>query len=288
MVAPLKRVIVKRPQEAFRNAENISAQWKSLNYTAPPDLDLAKAEHERFAAILSSSGAEVLFLPADDRTGLDSIYTHDPAIVTEKGIILFQTGKEARRGEGSAMGDACKDWGVPILGVVAGDATAEGGDMVWLDRHTLLAGRGFRTNAAGIAGIRALLKPLGVQVIEVPLPFWTGPADCLHLMSFISLLDHDLAVVYSKLLPVPLFELLREKGIQLVDIPEEEYATQACNVLTLAPREVVMLKGNPVTCSRLKAALCTVHEFSGEEISLKGSGGPTCLTRPLYREDAGS
>jgi N-dimethylarginine dimethylaminohydrolase len=247
-------------------------------------LNRAIEEHESFTSILRSSGAEVLFLPSDDRTGLDSIYTHDPVIVTEKGVILFQTGKEARRGEGPAMGDAFKKWDVPILGIVQGNATAEGGDMMWLDRSTLLAGRGFRTNGAGIAGIRALLEPLGVEVLEISLPYWTGPSDCLHLMSFISLLDQNLAVVYSKLLPVSLFELLLQKEIQLIDIPEEEYATQACNVLALAPRNVLMLAGNPVTRSKLEAAGCTVQEFSGKEISIKGSGGPTCLTRPLLRQ----
>lgn len=284
MITPLKRVIVKRPTEAFRSVEFIAAQWKSLSYTAPPDLNRAAEEHDAFIGILREVGSEILFLPEDKRTGLDSLYTHDPAIATEAGVILFQTGKEGRRGEAPAMKDALNQWDIPILGIIEGDATAEGGDMVWLDRNTLLAGRGFRTNAAGIDKIRSLLKPLHVEVVEVPLPYWTGPADCLHLMSFISLLDNDLAVVYTRLLPVPLYEFLQERAIQLVEIPEQEYQTQGCNVLALAPRNVVMLKGNPETRSRLENAGCKVQEFAGEEISLKGSGGPTCLTRPLLRE----
>lgn len=283
MVAPLRRVVVKRPQEAFKSEQQIASQWKELVYTAPPDLTLASEEHERFVSLLREAGAEVLFLPEDNRAGLDSIYTHDPGIVTDAGAVVFQTGKVGRRGEGPALADALRNWDVPVLGVVEGDATAEGGDLIWLDQHTLLAGRGFRTNAAGIASLWTMLEPLSVQVIEVPLPYWTGPQDCLHLMSFISLLDVNLAVVYSKLLPVPMYELLMERGVRLVEIPDEEYATQGCNVLTLAPRNVVLLAGNPVTRKRLETAGCRVHEFSGEEISLKGSGGPTCLSRPLLR-----
>jgi arginine deiminase len=145
------------------------------------------------------------------------------------------------------MEDAFRNWDVPILGIVDGSATAEGGDMVWLDQHTLLAGRGFRTNSAGIASLCVMLKPLELQVIEIPLPYWTGPADCLHLMSFLSMLDQDLAVVYSKLLPVPLFELLRERHIQMVEVPDSEYPTHGCNILALSPRNVLMLKANPVT-----------------------------------------
>jgi N-dimethylarginine dimethylaminohydrolase len=166
---------------------------------------------------------------------------------------------------------------------VGGAATAEGGDMVWLDSRTLVVGRGFRTNAAGVAALRELLAPLGVAVIEVHLPYGNGPGDVLHLMSLISLLDRDLAVVYRRLLPVPLFELLSARGIELVDIPDREYPSQGCNVLALAPRAVLMLAGNPETRRRLQQVGCAVQEYEGSEISLKGSGGPTCLTRPLLR-----
>jgi N-dimethylarginine dimethylaminohydrolase len=214
---------------------------------------------------------------------LDSLYTHDPILITDAGAVILQTGKPERRGEGPAFADACKDWGIPILGTVDGDATAEAGDMIWLDSGTLLVGRGFRTNAASIESLRRLLKPLGVMVVPVELPYWKGPQEVLHLMSFMSLLDHDLAVVYRRLLPVPLFELLTARGIQLVDVPEPEYDTMGCNVLAVAPRRVVMLSGNPTTRSRLEYAGCAVTEFAGQEICIPGSGGPTCLTRPLLR-----
>jgi N-dimethylarginine dimethylaminohydrolase len=204
--------------------------------------------------------------------------------VTDRGAVVFQTGKIARRGEGPAFSDAFRKWGIPVLGIIDGEATAEGGDMIWLDHDTLLVGRGFRTNAAGIRQLSTLLAPLGVTVIAVELPYWNGPNDVLHLMSFISLLDTDLAVVYRRILPVPLFELLTSRGVKLVDVPEQEYDSLGCNVLAIAPRRVVMAAGNSITRSRLEAAGCIVSEFDGREICLPGAGGPTCLTRPLWRD----
>jgi N-dimethylarginine dimethylaminohydrolase len=283
MVTRLRRVIVKRPEEAFRSRDQIEKEWKDLGYTRPPDLQAAAQGHQKFVDLMKQAGTQVLYLPADDRTGLDSLYAHDPVLVTDRGAIIFQTGKVARRGEGPAFADAFNSWDVPILGTIDGPATAEAGDMVWLDHDTLLVGRGFRTNALAIERLSDLLSPLGVTVIPVELPYWNGPGDVLHLMSFISLLDDDLAVVYRRILPVPLFELLTVFGVELVDVPEEEYETLGCNVLAIAPRSVVMASGNPVTKSRLEAAGCTVAEFDGSEICLPGAGGPTCLTRPLQR-----
>ena len=285
MVAPLRRVVVKRPKDAFRDAASIASQWQALKYTAPPDIDAAEAEFDAFVRALADGGAEILFLPPDERTGLDSLYTHDPGLMTDDGAVLFRTGKTARQGEGPAMADAFQTWGIPILGRIEAPGTAEGGDMVWLDRATLAVGRSFRTNAAGVAALRGLLAPLGVTVLDLPLPYWSGPGDVLHLQSFISLLDKDLAVVYRRLLPVPLFEALEGRGVRLIDIPEEEYPTQACNVLTLAPRRLVMLDRNPATRRRLEAAGCEVRVVKGDEIAFKGSGGPTCLTRPVLRAD---
>ena len=283
MVAPLKRVIVKRPEQAFRSRDHIEQQWQGLGYTRMPDLAVAARDHEQFVNLMKRSGAEILYLPEDDRTGLDSIYAHDPVLVTDRGAIVFQTGKIVRRGEGPAYASAFEHWDIPILGRIEGPATAEGGDMVWLDRDTLLAGRGFRTNALGIERLSDLLGPLGVTVVPVELPYWNGPNDVLHLMSFISMLDEDLAVVYRRILPVPLFELLAVSGIELVDVPDSEYDSLGCNVLAVSPRKVIMATGNPITRSRLEAAGCHVSEFDGREICLPGAGGPTCLTRPLLR-----
>jgi arginine deiminase len=283
MVAPLRRVIVKTPQNAFCDQATIDWQWKQLNFVDRPDFAGAVQQHEKLVELLRANGAEVLFLNRDSRTNLDSIYTHDPGIITDHGAIVFQTGKELRRGEGSAMADDLESWGIPILGKIDHDATAEGGDMVWLDHQTLLIGQGFRTNAAAIKRIRTLLQIHDIQVFEFHLPYFSGPADVLHLKSFISLLDDDLAVVHKPLMPVPIFQLLQQRGVQMVDVAESEFDTLGCNVLALSPRNILMAEGNPITRSRLQAAGCKVQEFAGSEIAFKGSGGPTGLTRPLLR-----
>jgi N-dimethylarginine dimethylaminohydrolase len=286
MVAPLRRVIVKRPEEAFQSDIQIAAQWRELNYLRAPDLAGAKREHEELVRLLKSAGADVLLLPSDSRTGLDSIYVHDPVLVTDSGAVILQVGKPARQGEGPAFEDALKAWDVAILGRIEGPATAEAGDMVWLDSKTLAIGHGLRTNATGIEALRDLLAPLAIEIVEVALPYWNGPDEVLHLMSLISLLAEDLAVVYRRLLPVGFLELLVQRGMELIDIDEREFDTMACNVLALSPRNVAMVRGNPLTRSRLEKAGCSVSEFGGVDLCFPGSGGPTCLTRPLFRSHA--
>src|SRR5262249_43884407 len=284
MVARLRRVIVKRPEQAFRSGDHIEREWRDLAYTRPPDLQAAARHHQQFVELMKAAGAEILYLPVDDRTGIDSLYAHDPVLMTDRGAVIFQTGKIARQGEGAAFADALKSWDVPILGHIDGYATAEAGDMVWLDRETLLVGHGFRTNAFGIERLSDLLSPLGVTVVPVELPYWNGPQDVLHLMLFFSMVDDDLAVVYRRMLPVSLFKLLSRCGVELVNVPDEEFYSLGCNVLAVSPRNVIMVSGNPSTRSRLEAAGCKVSEFDGSEICLPGEGGPTCLTRPLLRE----
>lgn len=285
MVAPLRRVIVKRPEEAFLDEAQVDAQWRTLGYLDRPDLARAGDEHRRFVSLLHEAGADVIPLPADLRTGLDSLYTHDPvAAVTERGVILARMGKEARRGETDAMADAFARLGIPVLGRIHEPGTIEGGDVLWLDRQTVAVGRTYRTNADGIRQFRTLLAPLDVEVIDVPLVHWDGPGAVLHLMSIISLLDDDLAVVYDRLLPIPFRELLLHRRVQMVSLPQEEYDSIGCNVLAVAPRRCLMLSGNPKTAQRLRQAGCEVQEFDGADICLKGSGGPTCLTRPVWRE----
>jgi N-dimethylarginine dimethylaminohydrolase len=283
MVAPLRRVIVKRPSEAYVSEAKIAAEWRELAFTGPPDMGRAEDEHAAFVALLQSAGAEVLYLPSGPGTTLDSIYTHDPGLVTEAGVVVFNLGKPARRGEGPALRKAAEAWDVPVFGEVAQPATAEGGDMLWLDTKTLVVGRSHRTNAAGVARLRELLSPLGVTVFEAGLPSWNGPGDLIHLLSLVSPVAEDLAVVYRRLLPIPLLELLEERGYRLLDVPDDEFEGMGPNVLALAPRLVVMLDGLPRTRALLEAEGCEVREYAGQEISRKGGGGPTCLTRPLLR-----
>jgi len=283
-VGRLVRVLVKDPRDAFVDQQTIDRQWEALRFTEPPDLERAAAQHERFVELLQGAGAEVSLLPHDDETTLDSIYVRDASIVCERGVILCSMGKPQRAGEPAAQGRAFRDAGVPatVCASIEPPGRAEGGDVIWLDARTFLVGRGYRTNAEGIRQLRTILGP-GVSVIDVPLPHWRGEHDVMHLMSLISPVDHDLAVVYSRLLPVPFREWLIERGIHLIDVPDAEFDTMATNVLALAPRRCLALAGNPRTRAALERAGVDVIEYEGTEISMKGAGGPTCLTRPLER-----
>jgi dimethylargininase len=282
MVDPLRRVLVTRPDAAFASADP-----KRWHYTGRPDLAAAEREHDALVAILKESGAEVFDHPEPQPERADAIYVFDPALVTDRGAVILSMGKELRRGEEEALARRLAALGVPILHTLSGDARAEGGDLLWLDHQTLAVGQGFRTNAEGLRQLREALAEGGVEVIPVELPYHTGPEACLHLLSLISLVDHDLAVVYPPLLPVPFWRLLQDRGFRMIEIPPEELPTQATNVLALAPRRCVMLEGNPVTERRLREAGCEVQTYRGEEISLKAEGGPTCLTRPLWRSAVG-
>jgi N-dimethylarginine dimethylaminohydrolase len=284
MVAPLRTVAVKRPEEAFRAPDMIRREWAALGYLQAPNYEGACREHRRLVGILERAGAEVLCLPTHPETTLDSLYAHDPVLVTAEGAVLLRMGKPDRRGEVPALGDSLRAWGVPVLGAIEGEGTAEAGDMIWLDEATLLVGRGFRTNAEGIRQLAVLLGPMGIDIVPLHLPYDNGPGKVLHLMSFISLLDLDLAIVCRRLLPVPLYEILTDRGVRLVDVPDAEYATMGTNVLALGPRNLVMVSGNPVTRERLEAAGCQVTEIEGRQICIPGAGGPTCLTRPIWRK----
>ncbi len=278
MVEPLKKVLVRRPDEAFGSAD--PAHW---HYVSQPKLEQAQAEHDALVATLREAGCEVLYHEAELPEHADAIFTHDPVIVTDEGSVILRMGKEQRRGEEAAIGTTLEDLGVPTLATLEGEATAEGGDLLWLDHDTLAVGRGYRTNAEGLRQLTAALRPVGVETIEVQLPHGDGPISCLHLMSIISMLDHDLAVVHLPLLPVPFVELLSDRGIEMVEVPDEEYPTMGPNVLALAPRRCLMIEGNPVTRARLEAAGCEVLTYRGDELSLKAEGGATCLTRPILR-----
>jgi len=281
-VGMLQSVLLKHARDAFRDAATVEAAWRGLNYLAPPDPGRAAAEYDRFAALIEEAGARIHWLPQDDVTGLDSLYVRDASIPSSGGMILCNMGKAARATEPAAQGEAFRSLGIPVAGAVTGAAKIEGGDVVWLDPATLAVGRGYRTNDEGIRQLRAILGG-GIDVVVAHLPHWRGPADVFHLMSILSPIDRDLALVYSPLLPVPFRDLLLSRGFDLVEVPDEEFESMGCNVLALGPRRCLMLDGNPVTRTRLEQAGAQVAVFSGDEICRKGSGGPTCLTRPILR-----
>ena len=257
------------------------AAWAAFGWRAEPDAAAAQAEHEAFREHLEAVGACVVCGAEPVDGDPDAIYAYDPVLLADAGAIVLRPGKPGRRREPDAVATDLGEEGIPVLGRLDAPATAEGGDMLWLDARTLLVGRGYRTNDAGIRRLRELLT--GVDVIAFDLPHVAGPEECLHLMSLLSPLDVDVAVAYPRLMPVRLVELLAERGIELVPVPDDEFATMGPNVLALGPRIALALDGNPATRRRMEAAGVDVRTYRGEEISRKGDGGPTCLTRPLVR-----
>jgi dimethylargininase len=279
MVAPLRTVLVKRPDEAF--AVNDPVAW---HYAGRPDLAVALQEHDALVALLRQGGAEAIYHDEPQPGHADAIFTFDPAIVTDHGAIILSMGKSQRRGEEAAMARRLEELGVPLLYTLHDEARAEGGDLLWMDHDTLAVGLGFRTNAEGLRQLREALTGIGVNLIPVELPYYTGPDACLHLLSLISIVDYHTAVVYPSLLAVPFWQELQQRDFRLVEVPEEEFPTMGTNVLALAPGKCLMLEGNPITKRLLEEAGCEVMTYRGNEISLKAEGGPTCLTRPILRE----
>jgi N-dimethylarginine dimethylaminohydrolase len=273
MTGELRRVLVRRPQP-----EDLQ-EWVTCSWRAEPDAAAIAREHEAFCELLEGAGAEVVLAESPARNP-DAIYTYDPALVADAGALLLHPGKRCRRGEVEAMAADFERARVPVVGRLEDPERAEGGDCCWLDEDTLLVGRGYRTNEAGIARLRELLR--GVEVLAFDLPHWHGRGEVMHLMSLISPLAPDLAVVYSPLLPTRLVQLLEERGVELVEVPDEEFHSMGSNVLALAPRVALAVDGNPETRRRMERAGVEVLVYAGEELS-KGDGGPTCLTRPLLR-----
>jgi N-dimethylarginine dimethylaminohydrolase len=283
-VAPIRDLLLKHPREAWCDQKRVLDEWRVLGYTAEPDFAGACAEYDRFVEALHRFVPDVRFLAAGPRTGLDSIYVRDAACVAPRGVILCRMGKALRRGEPRAVGEFCAGAGWPVAGEIREPGTLEGGDVAWLDARTAAIGHGYRTNAEGIRQFRDLVAADGCEVIEVPLPHWDGPGDVLHLMSMLSPVDERTLLVYSRLLPVPFRKRLLESGFTLLEVPEDEYATMATNVLALAPGRCLALAGNPRTAKVLEKAGIEVLTYEGREISIKGAGGPTCLTRPIIRQ----
>ncbi len=279
----IQSVLMKSPARAWLGQESVLRQWEKLHYPEKPDFEKALQEYNHFASIIENHVSSVYYLPEDDLTGLDSVYTHDPVLITAGGAILCSMGKKERKSEPAVIKNYLDEIGVPVIGEITEPGKLEGGDVVWFDDGTAAVGLGYRTNAEGVRQLRELTGGLVGEITEVQLPHWNGPAECLHLMSMISPVDSNLAVVYSRLMAVPFRELLIDKGFRFVEVPDEEYDSMACNVLALEPRKCVMVAGNPRTKAALESEGATVFEYPGQDISIKGGGGPTCLTRPLLR-----
>lgn len=277
MSSELREVLVKRPGPAFGRAFDDAAH----GFLRPVDLDVARREHDAFTEILASLGPTVHVLIDETDGDPDLVYTFDPLLVTDRGAIPLRPGKPNRAGEPAVLEAWTRAAGIPTAGRISAPGTIEGGDTFWLRPDLLCIGRTLRTNAAGVEQLTALV---GGDVRSFDVPYWKGPAELIHLMSVISPVADDLAVVYLPLLPVGLWALLRDLGIRTVAVSDAEFPTLGCNVLAVRPGVVILAEGNPVTAAALAAAGCEVHTYPAKEVGINGSGGPTCMTRPILRD----
>jgi N-dimethylarginine dimethylaminohydrolase len=283
MVGPLQRVLVCSPRTAEWNRPPRAALWRELGFHHAPEFETAQQQHDVLCRELESAGAEVVEVTPQENLSLDAVYAHDASLTTDFGMLVLRPGKSNRVAEGRHHSAFCESLGIPTLGAITAPGTVEAGDIVWLDSETLLIGNGYRTNPAGIRQIRDFLAPRGVQVLSAPLPYGPGPSACLHLMSLISLLDEKTALVDLPWLAVETVELLKARGYKFIEIDGSERDTLACNVLALGNGRLLTIAENHNTNDRLRRAGFDVRTFAGSEICINGSGGPTCLTRPLLR-----
>ena len=283
MVGALERVLVCSPASAGWNQPDSAAHWRDLGFHHAPNFAEAQSQHETLCRELQAAGAEVLDLPPSPDLSLDAVYTHDASLATDYGLIVMRPGKLNRIAEGPHHASFCESFDIPTLGTITSPGATEAGDILWLDSKTLLVGNGYRTNPAGIQQLRNLLQPHGVEVIPTPLPYGPGPSACLHLMSLISLLDDHTALVDLPWLAVETVELLKSRGFKFVEIDPAERDTLACNVLALGNNRLLAIEENHKTNARLRQAGFDLRTFPGSELCINGSGGPTCLTRPLLR-----
>jgi N-dimethylarginine dimethylaminohydrolase len=272
MSAELRRVLVARPATT---GDFAGARWRV------PDVDALRREHDGFVDLLAALGVDVVVVDAPEGM-VDACFTYDPVLVTGAGAVVLQMRKPARRGEPAFLAAEVERAGIPLVGRLTGDARADGGDMCWLDERTLAVGRGYRTNAAAHAQLAELLSTEGVTVERADLPHHLGADHVMHLMSVVSPVAEDLAVVFEPLAPVPLLEMLAERGYRTVRCDPDELDAQGCNVLAVRPGVAVMADSAPRTRAALEAAGVEVHTYAATETN-KGDGGPTCLTRPLWR-----
>jgi N-dimethylarginine dimethylaminohydrolase len=279
----LASVYLKSAKNSFLSEEELSEHWETLQYLSKPNFKKSLEEYAAFQTFFREKNISTCFFPINKKTKIDSIYCRDASIATDFGIIICNMGKQGRIDEPYAQLEAYKMNNVNILGEIKFPGTLEGGDVAWLDQNTLAVGHTYRTNEEGISQLKELLQPKGIEIIVVELPHYKGESDVFHLMSILSPVDKNLAVVYSPLMPIKFRNELLERGFQLVEVPEQEFDSMGCNVLAVAPRDCLMVAGNPITRKLLEDAGASVHIYEGNEISVKGGGGPTCLTRPIDR-----
>lgn len=284
MYKKMDTVILKHPREAFINQQFLNEDAIKCNYLQIPNFELAVEEYELFLEKLSNHVENIYFLSQNENVSIDSIYAHDPVKFTPTGAIILKSGKEIRASEAIEYKKFLSNKGIPIIGELVGDARCDGGDIVWIDMKTVAIGRGYRTNDEAIRQLKIILKPFVEEIKIVQLPHDLGEDNCLHLMSFLSIIDERKAVVYSRLMPVELRQYLINEQFELFEVSDEEYETLGCNVLAIGPSKCMIVEGNPEITAKLKNHGIEVITYKGNEISVKGTGGPTCLTSPVIRK----
>jgi arginine deiminase len=283
MYKKIDRILIKHPKDAFISQKNLAENWEKYHYISEPEYEKTLDEFTIFENILKENIEHIDYLTQSDNVGLDSIYTHDSLKITSRGAIFFNTGKVLRQKEAFEVEKHFSAIGIDTLGWIRSPGKMEGGDVVWIDDKTVAIGLGYRTNMDGINQFKALTEDFIDEYIIVPMPHGNGEDECLHLMSVISIVDKDLAVVYSKYMPVFFRQYLINKGFELIEVYDEEYDDLGSNVLALGPRVCILKAGNQDVINKLEENGCKIYTYPGEDLSVKGTGGPTCLTCPVTR-----
>lgn len=280
MIGTLKRALVRSPIEENKHVKG----WKEWGYLRKPDIELVREEHANFVEILKSEGVKLDFVEDSHKDRLDAIFTSDPAMITNRGAIILKMGKELRMGEEETLRENIAKLNIPILGKIQGAATLEGGDVVWVGPKAVIIGRSYRSNDLGFQQLKLILNDFVDNIWQLDLPHWHGPGECLHLLSLISLIDWDLALVYPELTPVSLIENLKARGVKMIEVARVEFETQGCNALTLEPEKCLTVAGNHKTRRYMEKEGVEVIEFEGNEICLNRTGGPSCLVCSVLRD----
>ena len=278
----ITEVAVRSALHSFMDEDKLSSEWEPLRFHAKPQLKEAIVEFNHFRGLLVDEGMTIIDLPSSNLLTIDSIYTRDSILISKAGLILCNMGRSSRTPEAKENYKTLSNKGYKIAGQIRAPGTLEGGDFIWIDNYHAAVGVGPRTNAEGIRQLKEILgSEVNLHVVNLPDP--NHPDDVLHLMSIISPLDKDLALIYKPLMPDTFISWLSDLGIKFVEVSDDEYLMMGCNVLATSPRSIIMLEDVPKVRLELKKAGCKIRSYKGVEISRKGEGGPTCLTRPLKR-----
>ncbi|MGA9351390.1 MAG: arginine deiminase family protein [Anaerolineae bacterium] len=274
--SPLKAVLLHRPGSELEDlADPDAAQMLALL-----DAGRARQQHDALAQAYRDAGVVVHYVEPSETPPPNLMFVADLIFMTPEGAILGRPASTVRAGEERLVAWRLAALGVPILRSVRGKGTFEGADALWIDPQTVLLATGLRTNVEGAAQVANLLREMGVEVIQVGLPY-----GAMHLMGTLRFADRDLVIAWPGRVPYAAVEALRARGYTVFFIPDEEEAVRgmALNFVTLGPRRILMPTGNLITQAFYQDAGITCQVVEVDEI-LKAAGGIGCLTGILERE----